>query len=112
MARNTDKDEIQAAIELLTRRLERIRRDIERREEGTDPRILGLFKGEACEVIADLERYRDETAAAIANANTGYAVSRVYLAVGKLAAAPAGPAKILSFDKNRDHSHASRRNNH
>ncbi|PIO98152.1 hypothetical protein KL86PLE_130179 [uncultured Pleomorphomonas sp.] len=110
MAKKTDRDEIQDAIELLTRRLDRIRLDIQRQEEGCDPRLLGLFKGEVSEVIADLERYRAETAAAIANANTGYAVSRAYLAVGKLAASTES-AKILSFDKNRNKSHA-RRSNH
>jgi hypothetical protein len=110
MKRKTDRDEIQDAIELLTRRLDRIRRDIERREEEGDPRILGLYKIEVSEVIADLERYRAETAAAIANASTGYAVSRAYLAVGKLAAST-DSAKILSFDMNRNKSHA-RRSNH
>ncbi|WP_370673910.1 hypothetical protein [Pleomorphomonas sp. PLEO] len=110
MKKKTDRDEIEDAIELLTRRLERIRRDIDRREEGDDPRIIGLMKGEVSEVIADLERYRAETAAAIASANTGYAVSRAYLTVGKLGAS-AESAEILSFDKNRNENHA-RRNNH
>ena len=105
MARKTDRDEIQDAIELLTRRLDRIHRDIQRQKEGCDPRLIGLFKGEVSEVIADLERYRAETAAAIAKANTGYTASRAYLSIGKLATA-AEPAKILSFDKNRNKSHA------
>ena len=105
MKKKTPRDEIEDALELLTKRLDRIRRDIQRQEAGADPRVLGLFKGEVSEVIADLERYRAETAAAIANANTGYAVSRAYLSVGKLAAST-GSAKILSFDKNRNKSHA------
>lgn len=110
MARKTGRDEIQDALELLTRRLDRIRQDIQRQEQDCDPRIIGLFKGEVSEVIADLERYRSETAAAIANANTGYAVSRAYLTVGKLAASNES-AKILSFDKSRNKSHA-RQSNH
>lgn len=110
MAHKTDRDEIQDAIELLTKRLDRIRRDIQQQKEGCDPRILGLFKGEVSEVIADLERYRAETAAAIANANAGYVVSRAYLAVGKLAA-PSEPAQVLSFEKHRNKSNV-RRSNH
>ena len=105
MSKNSDRDEIEDAIELLTRRLARIRRDIQRQEEGGDRRIFGLLKGEVSEVIADLERYRAETAAAIASVGTGYAVSRTYLAVGKLGAS-SDSAKILSFDKNRNKSHA------
>ena len=106
MTRRTDRDEIQEAIELLSKRLDRIRLDIQRQKEGGDPRLLGLFKGEVSEVIADLERYRVETAAAIAKANAGYAVSHAYLTVGKLASP--GSAEILSFDKNRNKSHARR----
>jgi hypothetical protein len=105
MKRKTDRDEIEDAIELLTRRLDRIHRDIQRQKEGCDPRLIGLFKGEVSEVIADLERYRVETAAAIAKANTGFKASRAYLSVGRLATA-AEPAKILPFDKNRTKSHA------
>lgn len=105
MAKKTDKDEIEDAIALLTRRLDRIHRDIQRQKEGCDPRLIGLFKGEVSDVIADLERYRAETAAAIAKANTGYTASRAYLAIGKLAGA-AEPARILPFDKNRNKSHA------
>jgi hypothetical protein len=110
MKKKTPRDEIEDALELLTKRLDRIRRDIQRQEADVDPRVLGLFKGEVSEVIADLERYRAETAAAIANANTGYAVSRAYLSVGKLAAST-GPAKIISFDQNRNKSHARQSNN-
>ncbi|WP_026791207.1 hypothetical protein [Pleomorphomonas oryzae] len=110
MKKRTERDEIQEAIELLTRRLERIRRDIEQREEGSDPRIIGLLKGEVSEVIADFERYRAATAAALASANTGYAASRAYLVVGKLGAS-AESAEILPFDKNRNENHA-RRSNH
>lgn len=105
MTRDTERDEIQAAIDLLSKRLDRIRLDLQRQKEGCDPRLLGLFKGEVSEVIADLERYRVETAAAIAKANTGYAASRAYLSVGRLNAA-SEPAQILSFDKNRTKSHA------
>lgn len=108
MVHDADRDEIQAAIDLLTRRLDRIRLDIQRQEKGCDPRLLGLFKGEVCGVIADLERYRAETAAAIANADAGYAVSRAYLSIGKLGVSPE-PAQIISFDKNRSRSHARRR---
>lgn len=105
MTRRTDKDEIRDVLELLTRRLDRIRQDIQRQDKECDPRLIGLFKGEVSDVIADLERYRAETAAAIAKANTGYKASRAYLSIGKLAVA-SEPAKILSFDKNRNKSHA------
>lgn len=105
MTKKTDRDEIEDAIELLTRRLDRIHRDIQRQKEGCDPRLIGLFKGEVSDVIADLERYRAETVAAIAKANTGYKASRAYLSIGKLTVA-SEPAKILSFDKNRNKSHA------
>ena len=109
MKKRTDRDEIEDAIELLTRRLERIRRDIDRREEGGDPRFIGLLKGEVSEVIADLERYRAETAAAMASANTGYSASRAYLVVGKLGASTES-AEVLSFDKNRNENYARRSN--
>lgn len=110
MKRRTERDEIDDAIELLTRRLERIQREIQQQKEDCDPRLLGLFKGEVSDVIEDLERYRAETAAAIANANSGFAASRTYLSVGKLAAST-DTAEILSFDKNRNKNHA-RRSNH
>lgn len=106
MRKKTVKDEIEDALELLTRRLERIQREIQRQSEDCDPRLIGLFKGEVSDVIADLERYRAETAAAIAKASTGYSASRAYLSVGKLASTVAEPAQILSFDKNRNKSHA------
>ncbi len=112
MSKRTDRDEIEAAIEMLSRRLDRIRSDIQRQGQGGDPRMLGLFKGELSEVIVELERYRVETAEAISHADTGYAVSRAYLSVGKLTPGPSGTAEIVSFGKNKDKAHASRRNSH
>lgn len=106
MGKKTVRDEIEDALELLTKRLERIQREIQRQSEDCDPRLIGLFKGDVSDVIADLERYRAETAAAIAKANTGYSASRAYLTIGKLAPTAAEPAKILSFDKSRNKSHA------
>ena len=46
MTVQSEKDETQAAIDLLVGRLERIRRDIRREGEGTDARSLGLYKGD------------------------------------------------------------------
>lgn len=106
MSKKTVRDEIEDALELLTKRLARIQREIQQQSEDCDPRLLGLFKGEVSDVIADLERYRAETAAAISKANTGYSASRAYLSVGKLASSSNEPAEILSFDKNRNKSHA------
>ncbi len=109
MTAQTERDETQAAIDLLVGRLERIRRDIRREGEGADARTIGLFKGDVGEVLVELERHLDETAAALANANTGYAVSRAYLAVGKLKSAQTGePGVVVPLDQFRRANHAGR----
>lgn len=112
MSKRTDRDEMEATIEMLSRRLDHIRSDILRQGQGGDPRMLGLYKGELSEVIVELERYRVETAEAIAQAETSSAVSRAYLSVGKLTPVPSETAEILSFGKNKDRAHVSRRNSH
>ncbi|PKR90530.1 hypothetical protein CXZ10_03960 [Pleomorphomonas diazotrophica] len=112
MTAQSERDETQAAIDLLVGRLEKIRRDIRREGEGTDIRSIGLFKGDVSEILAELERHLDETAKALANANTGYAVSRAYLAVGRLKAAPAGEAAVVvPLDQFRRSNHAGRQGN-
>ena len=111
MTVQSEKDETQAAIDLLVGRLERIRRDIRREGEGTDARSLGLYKGDVAEVLAELEHHLDETAAALANASTGYAVSRAYLTVGKLITAPAETATVIPLDQVRRTNHAKRQGN-
>jgi len=111
MSKQTEIDETQAAIELLLGRLQGIQREVDREGPNGDPRRLGLFLGEVAEVLQDLERYRDETAAALANASTGVAVSRAYLSVGKMAVqatSPAEPATVLSFDRTRSRKNGSR----
>lgn len=109
MTVQSERDETQAAIDLLVGRLERIRRDIRREGVGADVRSIGLFKGDVAEVLLELERHLDETAAALANANTGFAVSQAYLAMGKLITAPAGATgTVIPLDQVRRTSHAKR----
>lgn len=112
MTAQSERDETQAAIDLLGERLERIRRDIRREGEGADARSIGLFKGDVREILGQLEQHLNETAAALANANTGYAVSRAYLTTGKLIKAPAGTTgTVVPLDQVRRTSHARRQNN-
>lgn len=109
MSAQTERDETQAAIDLLVARLDRIRRDIRREGEGADSRSIGLFKGDVTEVLAELEQHLSDTAAALATANTGYAVSRAYLTVGKVISAPAGQTgTIIPLDQVRRTHHARR----
>lgn len=109
MAVQSERDETQAAIDLLVERLEKIRRNIRREGEGADVRSIGLFKGDVAEVLVELERHLDETAAALASANTGYAVSRAYLAVGKLITAPTEEAGVVvPLEQFRRANHAKR----
>lgn len=109
MSKQTEIDEIEAAIDLIVGRLEAIRRAAGRVGPDVDPRLIGLFQGDVSDVLTDLERYRDETAAALANASTGVAVSRAYLSVGKMAVPPTpGSATVLSFDQTRSRKNGSR----
>ncbi len=109
MTAQSERDETQAAIDLLVGRLERIRRDIRREGVGADTRIIGLFKGDVTEVLAELEHHLNDTAAALASASTGYAVSHAYLTVGKLITAPAGvTGTVIPLDQVRRTNHARR----
>lgn len=109
MSKQTEIDETEAAIDLLVGRLDRIRRELDREGTDGDPRLLGLFRGDVAEVLGDLERHRDETAEALANASTGVAVSRAYLSVGTVVVPPSpGPATVLSFDEKRSRKNGSR----
>ena len=110
MTAQSERDETQAAIDLLVGRLEKIRQDIKRDGGAGDARNAGLFKGDVTEVLAELERHLDETAAALASANTGYAVSHAYLSVGKLISAPAGETGVVvPLDQFRRSNHARRK---
>ncbi|MCM5560201.1 hypothetical protein [Pleomorphomonas sp. JP5] len=109
MTAQSERDATQAAIDLLVGRLERLQRDIRREGKDADVRSIGLFKGDVTEVLFELERHLDETAAALSNANTGYAVSHAYLAVGKLlAASTEGTGVVVPLDQFRRASHAKR----
>lgn len=109
MAAQSERDDTQAAIDLLVGRLERIRREIRREEATADVRSIGLFKGDVSEVLEDLERHLADTAVALANANTGYAASRAYLAVGRLIMEPAGEAAVVvPLDQFRRSNHVRR----
>lgn len=110
MTAQSEREETQAAIDLLVGRLERVRRDIKREGGAGDARTVGLFQGDVTDVLAELERHLDETAAALASANAGYAVSHAYLSVGRLISAPAGePGVVVPLDQFRRSNHAKRK---
>lgn len=108
MTEPTDREEIEASIGVVLERLERLRREVRRKDACNDPRRLALFTGEAAEVLADLERFRGETAAALASATSGYAASRAYLGVGRLNQAGGERGTIISLDQIRSGDHDRR----